>query len=60
VVEGEESKIAFNSKYLLDVLQAIGGEKVWLETSGPSRAGVFRLPGSDQYIHLVMPMFVQW
>jgi DNA polymerase-3 subunit beta len=59
-VEGEESKIAFNSKYLLDVLQAMGGDKVWLETSGPSRAGVFRLPGSDQYIHLVMPMFVQW
>ena len=59
-VEGEEAKIAFNSRYLLDVLSAMNGEKVSLETSGPSRAGVFKSPDSDQYLHLVMPMFVQW
>jgi len=59
-VEGEEAKIAFNSRYLLDVLSAMNDEKVSLETSGPSRAGVFKSPDSDQYLHLVMPMFVQW
>ena len=59
-IEGEEAKIAFNSRYLLDVLSAVNDEKVSLETSGPSRAGVFKSPDSDQYLHLVMPMFVQW
>ena len=59
-VEGEEAKIAFNSKYLLDVLSAMNTEKVCLQTSGPSRAGVFKAPDSDQYLHLVMPMFINW
>jgi DNA polymerase-3 subunit beta len=59
-VEGEEAKIAFNSKYLLEVLQAIGGDEVCLQTSGPSRAGVFKAPDSDEYLHLVMPMFINW
>ena len=59
-IEGEEAKIAFNSRYLLDVLSAIGGDNVSLETSGPSRAGVFRAPDSDKYLHLVMPMFINW
>ena len=59
-IEGEEAKIAFNSRYLLDVLSAMGGDNVSLETSGPSRAGVFRAPDSDKYLHLVMPMFINW
>ncbi len=59
-IVGEEAKIAFNSRYLIEVLSAMGGEKVCLETSGPSRAGVFKSPESDHYLHLVMPMFVQW
>ena len=59
-IEGEEAKIAFNSRYLLDVLAAMGGDNISLETSGPSRAGVFKAPGSDKYLHLVMPMFINW
>ena len=59
-VKGEEAKIAFNSKFLLDVLSAMGPDKVCIETSGPSRAGVFKAPDSEQYLHLVMPMFINW
>ena len=60
VIEGEESKIAFNSKYLLDVLSVLERGEVALETSSPSSPGVFRPIGSDGYVHVVMPMFVQW
>ena len=60
VVEGGESKIAFNSKYLLDVLSVMERGEVALETSTPSSPGVFRPIGSDSYVHVVMPMFVQW
>ncbi|MFC2058096.1 DNA polymerase III subunit beta [Chloroflexota bacterium] len=59
-VEGVEAKIAFNSKYLLDVLGVINEEKVALETTTPSSPGVIRPVGKDNYIHVVMPMFVQW
>ena len=41
-VEGEASKIAFNGKYLQDVLQVLDGGRVALETTGPSQPGVIR------------------
>ncbi len=59
-VEGEPSKIAFNGKYLQDVLQVLDGGRVALETTGPSQPGVIRPIDNDNYIHVVMPMFVQW
>jgi len=59
-VEGDSSKIAFNSKYLQDVLNVLSDGKVALETQGPSQPGVIRPIGADNYVHVVMPMFVQW
>ncbi len=59
-VEGDAAKIAFNSKYLQDFLQVLDGGRVALETNGPSKQGVLRPVGDDSYIHVVMPMFVQW
>ncbi|HEY40307.1 MAG TPA: DNA polymerase III subunit beta [Dehalococcoidia bacterium] len=59
-VEGEESKIAFNGKYLTDVLSVLREQKVTLETTNPSSPGVIRPVGVDNYTHVVMPMFVQW
>ena len=59
--EGEEGKIAFNSRYLTDVLAEIKGDKVAIETTTSSSPGVFKPVGdSDDYVHVVMPMFVQW
>jgi len=59
-VEGDETKIAFNSKFLSDVLNVIEGDDVKLETTTPSSPGVFRSPKHENYTHVVMPMFVQW
>jgi DNA polymerase-3 subunit beta len=59
-VEGEEAKIAFNGKYLTDVLSVLGESQVALETTNPSSPGIVRPVGVDNYIHVVMPMFVQW
>jgi DNA polymerase-3 subunit beta len=58
-VDGEAAKIAFNSRYLQEVLSVLEGQ-VALETSSPSLPGVLRPLGSDNYVHVVMPMFVQW
>jgi DNA polymerase-3 subunit beta len=59
-VEGEEAKIAFNGKYLIDVLSNLKESQVALEITNPSSPGVIRPVGSDNYTHVVMPMFVQW
>ena len=61
IVEGEEAKIAFNGRYLIDVLSVLDEKgQVALETTNPSSPGVLRPVGVDNYIHVVMPMFVQW
>ena len=59
-VEGGDGKIAFNSRYLSDVLGVLNEEQVALEMTTSSSPGVIRPVGDDHYVHVVMPMFVQW
>jgi DNA polymerase III subunit beta len=59
-VEGEAAKIAFNGKYLTDVLGVIHEGEIALETTTPSSPGVIRPIGAENYVHIIMPMFVQW
>jgi len=59
-VEGDDAKIAFNGKYLVEVLSVLHEAQVALETTNPSSPGLIRPVGSDNYTHVVMPMFVQW
>ena len=59
-VEGGDGKIAFNSRYLSDVLGVLSGDKVALEMTTSSSPGVVRPVDDDHYVHVVMPMFVQW
>ena len=59
-IEGDEAKIAFSNRYLLDVLSVLERGKVALEATSPSSPGVFRPTTTDDYVHVVMPMFVQW
>ncbi len=59
-VEGEPAKIAFNGKYLQEVLQVLDGGRLSLETTSPKQPGVIRPIDNDNYVHVVMPMFVEW
>ena len=60
LVDGEAAKIAFNARYLADVLSVVKQPQVSLEVTTPSNPGVIRPVGIDNYDHVVMPMFVQW
>jgi len=60
IVDGEEAKIAFNGKYLADVLSVLRETQVSLETNTSSSPGVIRPVGVDNYVNVLMPMFVQW
>jgi DNA polymerase-3 subunit beta len=55
-IEGRSMEIAFNIRYLIDVLNVIREEQVVLETSGPTAPGVVRPAGRDDFIHVIMPM----
>ena len=58
-IEGDEAQIAFNAKYLTDVLSVLGESQVALEVTSPSSPGVVRPSGSDNgYTHVIMPMHV--
>jgi DNA polymerase-3 subunit beta len=60
LTDGEEAKIAFNVKYLSDVLSVLPQAQIALELTTPSSPGTIRPIGVDNYVHVVMPMFVQW
>jgi DNA polymerase-3 subunit beta len=55
-VEGDGTTIAFNARYLSDVLQNVTVEQFALELNGPLSPGVFRPVGDDAYTHVVMPV----
>ncbi|MCG2770114.1 MAG: DNA polymerase III subunit beta [Anaerolineae bacterium] len=57
-VEGESTKIAFNAKYLADVLGVIDAAQVSLETTGSSSPGVIKPVGAEDFVHVIMPMHV--
>jgi len=60
--EGEDIRIAFNAKYLMDVLSAIDSEGVYLELNEPLKPGIIRpVPSSEEadgneYLCVLMPM----
>ena len=57
-VEGDAVKIAFNSTFLQEALTALSPGKVALETTNSTSPGVLKFPGSEEYVMILMPMFV--
>jgi DNA polymerase III subunit beta len=55
-VEGDGTTIAFNARYLADVLTNVDAEQFALELNGPLSPGVFKPIGDDRYVHVVMPV----
>lgn len=55
-VDGSGLLIAFNVKYLREVLEVIPTPNVALETSAPNAPGVIRPVGDNQFLHVIMPM----
>lgn len=57
-VDGEPVEIAFNARYLADVLNVLRSPQVALETSSSASPGVFQLVGRDDFVHVIMPMHI--
>ena len=55
-VDGNPMEIAFNVKYLLDVLNVIDTDNVAVETTTAASAAVIRPVGRDDFLSVIMPM----
>ena len=55
-IEGDEIEVAFNVKYMIDVLTVVGTPQVALDTTMPSSPGVLRPVGEMDFTHVIMPM----
>jgi DNA polymerase-3 subunit beta len=55
-VDGGGVLIAFNVKFLREVLEVIKSPNVALETSASNAPGVIRPVGDEDFLHVIMPM----
>ena len=55
-VEGKSNKIAFNAKYVSDVLGVLGDQEIDLEMTGSLNPGVVRPKNDKNYLYVIMPL----
>jgi DNA polymerase-3 subunit beta len=55
---GNPVEIAFNAKYMIDVLSIIDTPQVALETTEEANPGVINPVGDDEFTHIIMPMHI--
>ncbi|MEM7033970.1 MAG: DNA polymerase III subunit beta [Chloroflexota bacterium] len=55
-VEGDSVEIAFNAKYLIDILNVMDSAQVSLDTVASDSPGVLRPIGDESFTHVIMPM----
>jgi DNA polymerase III subunit beta len=58
-VVGSDGKIALSSSYLLDFLGHIDADALDMRITDSMHPAVFHLPGSDKFLHLIMPLRMQ-
>ena len=56
LVDGDPIEIAFNVKYLAEVLNVVDTPQVALETASEASPGVIKPVGKDDFVHVIMPM----
>lgn len=58
-IEGENNEIAYNCRYLLDLLNNIEAKELVFEMSDPTSPGVFKIADDPNFLHIIMPVRVQ-
>lgn len=55
-VSGENLEIAFNAKFIIDVLQVISDPEIILELSSSASAGLLKSAKDPDYLYVIMPL----
>ncbi|MDI6871668.1 MAG: DNA polymerase III subunit beta [Bacillota bacterium] len=60
-ITGDDCEIAFNTRFLIDVLRVLDSERVTVELTGRHSPGVIRPLDGDggQYVYVVMPVMLR-
>lgn len=56
VREGDDIEIAFNARYLLDVLNVLNSEGLYLELTTALKQGLIKPTEGSHYLYVIMPM----
>ncbi|WP_062350967.1 DNA polymerase III subunit beta [Bacillus kwashiorkori] len=55
-IEGEEIKISFSAKYMIDALKAIDGTEISIYFTGPMRPFIIKSNGDETILQLLLPV----
>lgn len=55
-VEGGEIQIAYNYRFIEELLSYLNGQEVVIEFTQSNAPGVFKVPGEKDFFHLIMPV----
>lgn len=58
-LEGEEMKVAFNFKFLLEFLNTVNEERIIIELLRPDAPVILKTPKEKEYLHIIMPVRIQ-
>ncbi len=59
IIKGDEQKIAFNYKFLLELLNHLEGKKITIELLRSDSPAVFKSDKNPNFIHIIMPVRIQ-
>jgi DNA polymerase-3 subunit beta len=57
-ITGAKTDIAFNARYLTDVVSVLRHGQIQLGFNGANQAGVVKVAGDESYDHVIMPMVI--
>jgi len=55
-IQGEELKISFSAKYMMDALKALEGAEIRISFTGAMRPFLIRIPDDDTILQLILPV----
>ena len=56
---GEDNEIAFNVKFVMDILKNIESQSVIIELSSALEPAVFKTEDDQDFLHIIMPVRLQ-
>ena len=57
-VDGVPLLVAFNVRFLREVLEVVKADNVWLETNAANTPGLIHPQGDEHFKHIIMPMHI--
>ncbi|WP_243387228.1 DNA polymerase III subunit beta [Bacillus kexueae] len=55
-IQGEELKISFSAKYMMDALKALEGNEIQISFTGAMRPFLIRIPEDETILQLILPV----